>query len=119
MDGNEGQLGQQGQDKIEVGTVEDGDDEQGRESPQTQRDEQAQSDDSKPSPGRQAVLRSRRDENLRMGHPPYAGVKIRTLGELHWVFADHDWSGVRAAYKQRPDLTGANFYSVNLTGARL
>jgi hypothetical protein len=50
-------------------------------------------DDAEPSPERQAVLRAAHDANMALGRPPYAGVDIRTRGEVSWIMREHGWSG--------------------------
>src|SRR5215831_16829303 len=77
-------------------------------------------DDSEPTPKRQEALQMAYDKNSAIGKAPYAAVKIRTLGELQWIFHEHDWSGEAGVRgKRRPDLSGADMYGVNLKGAHL
>jgi len=65
-------------------------------------------------------LRTQCNANLELGRPPYAGVKIRTLGELLWVLNEHNWSGDRNEVgKQRPDLREVDLYGVHLKHTRL
>jgi hypothetical protein len=75
---------------------------------------------SEPSVERQAELRAAYEANAAAGKPPYEKMRIRTLGELQWILRERDWSGdLHPAGKQRPDLSGADFHSVNLSGAGL
>src|SRR5262249_12440542 len=55
-------------------------------------------DDSAPTAARQAELRAAYEVNVEAGQPPYAGVAIRTRGELAWVMAERGWSGEHDAY---------------------
>ena len=54
-------------------------------------------------------------ENQRLGNAPYAGVPIRTLGELDWIMAERGWSGrPKSRGRERADLRDAD-----LRGAQL
>src|SRR5262249_20974682 len=55
-------------------------------------------DDSAPTAARQAELRAAYEANVAAGQPPYAGVAIRTRGELAWLMAERGWSGEHDAY---------------------
>jgi hypothetical protein len=71
--------------------------------------DEANSDDSEPTPERQAELRAACDANVTAGKAPYEGVHIRTRGELSWIMHERDWSGEpRAGGKDRANLTGAD-----------
>jgi uncharacterized protein YjbI with pentapeptide repeats len=77
-------------------------------------------DDSEPSPERQAELRAAYEANVEAGKAPYDAVAIRTRGELHWVMHEREWSGeLEAEGKERANLTGADFTSVDLPGTHL
>ncbi len=53
---------------------------------------QAEPDASAPTPERQAELRAQRQANLAAGKPPYARMRVGSLGELRWILAEHGWS---------------------------
>jgi len=55
-------------------------------------------DDSAPEAARQAELSAAYEANVAAGQPPYAGVAIRTRGELAWLMAERGWSGEHDAY---------------------
>src|SRR5262249_50221870 len=55
-------------------------------------------DDTPPTAARQAELRAAYEANVTVGQPPYAGVAIRTRGELAWLMAERGWSGEHDAY---------------------
>src|SRR5579871_2327573 len=48
-------------------------------------------DDSEPSTERQAELRAAYETNMKLGKPPYAGVVIRTRGEMNWMIQERGW----------------------------
>jgi hypothetical protein len=76
--------------------------------------------DGEPTPRRQEALRTAYEANTAIGRAPYAGVKIRTLGELQWILRERDWSGEAGVRgKRRPDLSGADMYGINLQGVHL
>jgi uncharacterized protein YjbI with pentapeptide repeats len=97
--------------------------------------------DREPAPERQAELRAAYAANVAAGKPPYAGVKLRTRGELNWVMQERQWSGDRGASLgisqanlreadlsfanlskaelMNAYLTGADFRGANLSGADL
>jgi Pentapeptide repeats (8 copies) len=52
---------------------------------------------------------------------PYHGVRIQTLGEVEWIFAQRRWSGrfILQEGMKRPNLRGADLSYLNLTGANL
>src|SRR5690349_17572279 len=87
--------GQQGQDEAVAHTQVDAEDErdQPQERAQRQPDEQAKPDDSKPTPERQTELRAAYEKNVASGKPPYAGVNIRTRGEVNWLVRERGWNG--------------------------
>ncbi|HET9981233.1 MAG TPA: pentapeptide repeat-containing protein [Ktedonobacterales bacterium] len=87
--------------------------------------------DSAPSPERQAELRAACAANLATGAPPYVGVRIRTRGEVAWIMDEHGWSGQEDEYTvkytlipqgkmaERANLRGAWMAEVDLTGMLL
>jgi uncharacterized protein YjbI with pentapeptide repeats len=82
--------------------------------------DEAKPDDSEPTPERQAELRAAYEANMRAGKAPYAGVAIRTRGELLWVLRERDWMGAPDTTGQGPpDLREANLSAANLSAARL
>lgn len=48
-------------------------------------------DDSEPSSERQVELRTAYEKNIAGGKPPYAGVVIRTRGEVNWIVQERGW----------------------------
>jgi hypothetical protein len=46
-----------------------------------------------PDAERQAELRAAYESNVAAGRPPYQHVRILTLGALHWILRERDWSG--------------------------
>lgn len=77
-------------------------------------------DDTEPSPDRIAELRAAYDANITAGKPPYAGVAIRTSGELRWILSERDWSGEEdPGGHARPQFEGADLRGVNLSHMRL
>src|SRR5690348_15434993 len=102
-------------------------------------------DNSEPSPERQAELRTAYEKNSVGGKPPYAGVVIRTRGEVNWIVRERGWRaggfdtfdqaidfrrvGVDGAVLSRLDLSFANlsdaiindstFSDTDFTGANL
>ncbi len=88
-------------------------------------------DDSEPSPERKAELRAAYQANKEAGRAPYAGVRIRTLGEVAWIMAQHGWSGQEDEYRvkytlipagtpvERADFQEAWLAHINLAGVRL
>ncbi|MGH2486498.1 MAG: hypothetical protein ACRDHE_10840, partial [Ktedonobacterales bacterium] len=50
-----------------------------------------QPDVSEPSSKRKVELRAKYEENVRVGKPPYAGVVIRTRGEVKWIVRQREW----------------------------
>lgn len=87
--------------------------------------------DTAPSPERQAELRAACAANLAAGSPPYAGVRIRTRGEVAWIMAEHGWSGQEDEYTvkytlipqgttaERANLRGAWMAEIDLSGMLL
>ncbi len=87
--------------------------------------------DNAPSAERQEELRAARAANLAAGNPPYAGVRIRTRGEVAWIIAEHGWSGQEDEYTvkytlipqgktaERADLRGAWLAEIDLSGMLL
>ena len=64
----------------------------------TQAQEQAtplpdQPDPTMPSPKRQKQLEKAYVANIEAEKPPYAGVRIATLGELLWILRERNWKG--------------------------
>jgi Pentapeptide repeats (8 copies) len=78
-----------------------------------------QPDDREPSVERQAELRDQREKNEDRGKPPYAGVLVRTRGELQWILREHDWSGSVTVPGKRANLSEVDFYELNLGGIHL
>ena len=83
--------------------------------------QQAQPDDSAPTPERQAELQAAYEENIGAGKAAYAGVHIRTRGELYWVTQERRWSGELnlPEASERANLSGANLNSADLRNASL
>jgi uncharacterized protein YjbI with pentapeptide repeats len=81
----------------------------------------AQPDDREPSPERQAELRAAYEANVTAGKAPYAGVRIRTRGELRWIMQECRWSGGASLPEgyERAELSGADFFRADLSGASL
>jgi hypothetical protein len=84
----------------------------------------AQPDSREPGAQRQAELEAAYTANLRAGKPPYAGVRIDTLGELSWIVQARGWSGDPAELEDqepgsRPDLREASLRGAMLDGAEL
>jgi hypothetical protein len=78
-------------------------------------------DDREPTRERQAELRAAYEANVAAGKAPYAGVRIRTRGELTWIMQERRWSGelfLPEGY-ERANLSGANLYDDDLSGADL
>ncbi|HEX8035384.1 MAG TPA: pentapeptide repeat-containing protein [Ktedonobacterales bacterium] len=78
-------------------------------------------DDSEPTPERQAELQAAYEANVAAGKAPYAGVEIRTRGELRWVMQERRWSSeveLPEGY-ERAILSGANLRDASLSGADL
>ena len=79
-------------------------------------------DDSVPSPERQAQLRGRYEANLAVGNAPYAGVDIRTRGELHWILQERQWRdslSEEASRKEPANLAEVECFEANLAGVVL
>ena|GEM_PF-1056192 len=95
--------------------------EQQNQAPTTAAANQDKPDISEPNPERQDELRAAYKANVATGKPPYEKVKIRTLGEVHWILRERDWSVdvFLPQGKQWPDLRGANLIDANLRGAVL
>lgn len=82
-----------------------------------------------PAPERQAELREAHARNLALGRPPCAGVRIRTIGELHWIWQDREREVGGALAMDDLDLRGADLHGLDfsvmdaltadLTGANL
>jgi uncharacterized protein YjbI with pentapeptide repeats len=53
--------------------------------PATTDTKQDETDDSEPTPERQAELRAAYEANVAMGKLPYEGIGVRTYGEVEWV----------------------------------
>jgi hypothetical protein len=84
----------------------------------------AQPDSSEPSVERQAELEAAYTANLQAGRPPYADVKIGTLGELRWIVQTRGWSSDPAELmdqepRSQPDLREASLQGAVLDGAPL
>src|SRR5258707_9960828 len=77
--------------------------------------------DTEPTSARQAKLRAAYEANVAGGKPPYAGVAIRTRGEVTWIGREHTWSGTSSLEPdQEPfNLSGATLDDANLSGASL
>jgi hypothetical protein len=82
---------------------------------------QSEPDTSEPTPERQAELRAAYEANVAAGKPPYENVWIRTLGAVHWILRERDWSvdSFLPNGMQRPNLRGADLFDANLSGATL
>ena len=78
-------------------------------------------DDSEPTPERQTELRAAYEANVAAGKAPYAGVEIRTRGELSWVMRAHRWSSSAPLREgsERANLSGALLFDANLSGVNL
>jgi hypothetical protein len=78
-------------------------------------------DDTEPTAERQAELRAAYDANVVAGKAPYAGVPIRTRGELSWVMLERRWqSGMLFVQgNERVDLRLADLSDSTLSGAVL
>jgi hypothetical protein len=94
----------------------------------------AQPDTREPSAERRAELEAAHTTNLQTGNPPYADVRIGTLGELRWIAQTRGWSGdpaelmeqeprsrqdLREASLRGAVLDGASLWGARLTGADL
>jgi uncharacterized protein YjbI with pentapeptide repeats len=86
-----------------------------------ERAEATQSDENGPTPERQAELRAAYEANVVAGKAPYAGVRIRTPGELRWIMQERRWSVALPLQKadQRAKLSGADLADSDLSGAVL
>ena len=58
----------------------------------------AEPDSATPGAERRAELQAAYEANVGAGRPPYAGVIIRTHGELVWILAERGWTGEHDAY---------------------
>lgn len=77
-------------------------------------------DDSEPTPKSQAELRAEYEANVAARKAPYAGIAIRTRGELSWVRRERYWYGEWGQEElDRANLSGANLAGANLSGAEL
>jgi uncharacterized protein YjbI with pentapeptide repeats len=78
---------------------------------------QIEPDDTEPTPERQAELRDAYERNVAAARPPYAGVNIRTRGEVRWIFRERHWSGglQLSPDEQRPDLRQADLSYANVS----
>lgn len=77
-------------------------------------------DNTEPRPERMAELQAAYADNIAHARPPYAGVAIRTAGELRWILSERDWSGEREARgKARPQLEEADLRGANLPRTQL
>src|SRR5215467_4311994 len=98
----------------------------------TERGEQAVGSGDPISSERQAELLAACQANLEAGRAPYAGVRIRTHGEVSWIIAQNPlWSGEYDEYTvkyklipegihvERINLKGAWLADINLTGMKL
>lgn len=74
-----------------------------------------------PTSERQVELQTAYEANVSTGKTPFAGVSIRTLGELNWIMRERTWSGdlLLAAGYERADLRNADLILANLCGAYL
>jgi uncharacterized protein YjbI with pentapeptide repeats len=110
--------------------------------------ESGETDVGAPPAERQAELRAAYAANVERSAPPYAGVRIQTLGELRWILAERGWTAdldehavmyemetsapaadlrqanlrgvsLRGVLLLRADLRGANFIYADLRGAVL
>lgn len=101
-------------------------------SDETAQGEQTAGRDDPISPERQAELLAACQANLEAGREPYAGVRIRTRGEVSWIIAQNPlWSGEYDEYTvkyraipegvhvERINLKGAWLADINLAGMRL
>jgi hypothetical protein len=84
----------------------------------------AQPDSRAPSAERQAELDAAYTANVQSGKPPYAHVKIGTLGELRWIVQTRGWSGDPSELMEQeprsgPDLREASLQDAVLDGATL
>src|SRR5262245_44233567 len=88
---------------------------------QQQQSTPAPTDDTEPTPERQAELQAAYKENMGAHKAPYAVVEIRTYGELTWLYRERAWSGKLALEpgQERPNLSGAALEAANLSGASL
>jgi Pentapeptide repeats (8 copies) len=82
-------------------------------------------DDNEPIPKRQDELRAAYKNNVAIGRPPYAGVAIRTRGELIWVMNERRWhevdpdGDIATANLSGADLRRANLSEIRLEAATL
>src|SRR5260221_1644253 len=77
-------------------------------------------DDSEPTPERQMELRAAYDANMKVGKPPYAGVIIRTRGEVKWIVRERGWkTGGAEILAEFIDLRRVGFDQANLSGTDL
>ena len=72
-----------------------------------------------PSPVRQELLRAAYDENTKVGKPPYAGVVIRTRGEVDWIMRVRGWRPNPTTREQTIDLRDVRISGVVLSGIDL
>ncbi len=83
-----------------------------------------------PTAERQAELEAAYQQNLAAGRHPYAGVDIRTGGELLWIILKRRWSAMpwgdarsgesptgQAAAELAARLSGARIFGIDLSGA--
>jgi hypothetical protein len=85
-----------------------------------------QPDDTTPTPERQAEMRAAYNANIAAGRAPYAGIRLRSRGEVNWVLRERGWSGEPDAYTVKYMLTPkgeearpADLRGVNLSHVRL
>jgi uncharacterized protein YjbI with pentapeptide repeats len=78
--------------------------------------QQAQPDDSEPTPARQAELRAAYEANMAEDKAPYAGVVIQTRGELNWIVRERQWqTSDFDTLEQVIDLRHVGFASANFS----
>ena len=77
-------------------------------------------DDTEPPPERIAELRAAYDANVAASKPPYAGVAIRSAGELRWILSERGWSGQEDPQgRARPQLEEADLRGINVSHMQL
>jgi hypothetical protein len=86
----------------------------------------AEPDDSEPTPERQAELQAAYQANAKAGRAPYAGVHVRSQGELLWIAQARHWWVAPGAVEvadqptlNRGSVSGANLREVYRAGVNL
>jgi uncharacterized protein YjbI with pentapeptide repeats len=80
----------------------------------------ARRDDIRVADARLVALEAGYAENMRVGRPPYAGVRICTNGELQWIMEERHWSGQpNPRGMGRADLRDADLRGAHLQEAAL